>query len=268
MTTPYNRHQRDVGNIVAFEHINVCVPDLALAKLFYVDALGLDQDIGPELLWVNAGRQQFHLIAGDPQVVRGIINVTVPSLELLQTRLERLADRFVPTEFCFERETDVLNVVCPWGNRLRCTAADPAGIQVGLSGIGFDVPPGSSGGIGRFYREAFGAAATVESGRCHVEVGAGQSLHFTETDGSLADFDGHHIAVYVANFSGPHGWLNERTLITEESSENQYRFNWIVDPESGERLFEIEHEVRSLHHPLYQRPLKNRDLSEILTMVG
>ena len=63
----------------------------------------------------------------------------------------------------------------------------------------------------------------------------------------------------MANFSRPHAWLNERGLITEESDQFQYRFQAIVDPEGGETLYELEHEVRSLSHAMYRRPLVNRN---------
>src|SRR5260370_511026 len=53
--------------------------------------------------------------------------------------------------------------------------------------------------------------------------------------------------------------LAERGLITEESDQHQYRFEQIVDPASGKALFTIEHEVRSSRHPLYNRPLVNRN---------
>jgi hypothetical protein len=39
----------------------------------------------------------------------------------------------------------------------------------------------------------------------------------------------------------------------------QYRFRDIVDPASGRHLFTIEHEVRSTTHPMYLRPLINRN---------
>jgi hypothetical protein len=86
-----------------------------------------------------------------------------------------------------------------------------------------------------------------------------QRLRFRETARPLPDYDGHHIQVYVSDFSGPHRRLLERGLVTEESSEHQYRFRDIVDPKSGKSLFTLEHEVRSLTHPLYARPLVNRN---------
>jgi hypothetical protein len=72
-------------------------------------------------------------------------------------------------------------------------------------------------------------------------------------------YDGHHIAVYVADFAGPHRFLRMRGLVTEESDQHQYRFKDLVDPESGARLFEIEHEIRSLTHPMWGRPFVNRN---------
>ena len=57
----------------------------------------------------------------------------------------------------------------------------------------------------------------------------------------------------------PHGFLREHGLITEESDLHQYRFRDIIDPGNGAVLFEIEHEVRSLKHPLWGRPFVNRN---------
>ena len=45
----------------------------------------------------------------------------------------------------------------------------------------------------------------------------------------------------------------------EESDQHQYRFKDIVDPESGAVMFTVEHEVRSMKHPLFMRPLVNRN---------
>ena len=89
-----------------------------------------------------------------------------------------------------------------------------------------------------------------------------QELVFRETKAKLAPYDGHHIQVYVANFSGPHRELLERGLITEESNQHQYRFDSIVDLKNGKPLIQIEHEVRSMRHPLYARPLVNRNAQQ------
>ena len=48
-------------------------------------------------------------------------------------------------------------------------------------------------------------------------------------------------------------------MVSEESDQHQYRFLDIFDPADGKALVRIEHEVRSMRHPMYARPLVNRD---------
>ena len=93
----FNRASQDVGNVIAMEHVNVTVPDQALATFFYVNGLGFTRDpymdFGPFNVWINVGNQQFHLPTGDPQVFRGTIGVVVPCLDELQQRLARISYR-------------------------------------------------------------------------------------------------------------------------------------------------------------------------------
>ena len=56
--------------------------------------------------------------------------------------------------------------------------------------------------------------------------------------------------------------LEKRGLITEESDQYQYRWQDIACLETGKCLFTIEHEVRSLTHPLYNRHMVNRNPSQ------
>jgi hypothetical protein len=65
--------------------------------------------------------------------------------------------------------------------------------------------------------------------------------------------------VYIADFSAPYEWLKTRDLITMETDANEWRFKWLVDPRDGKKLFQIEHEVRSMKHHLFNRPLVNRN---------
>ena len=51
-----------------------------------------------------------------------------------------------------------------------------------------------------------------------------------------------------------------------ETDEAEWRFQWIVDPRDGSKLFQIEHEVRSMKHRLFGRPLINRN--HAITNVG
>ncbi|HZO80399.1 MAG TPA: hypothetical protein VFB33_01800 [Candidatus Binataceae bacterium] len=273
MDVTYDRAAEDLGNVVALEHVNVTVPDQRLATIFYVTALGLTRDpflmTGANNMWINVGRCQFHLpTAARAQIQRGRVGLVIPDRRALLRRLERAAKHLDGTCFQFHEEAGVLEAVCPWGNRIRCHEPDErfGPITLGIPYVEFDVPAGSADGIVRFYREIIATPAHIaedEPGRCaRVGVGPGQELIFRETDCPLAPYDGHHIQVYVADFSGPYRRLRERGLISEESDQHQYRFKNIVEPGSNEVLFTIEHEVRSMRHPLFMRPLINRDAAQ------
>ncbi|MBI3077126.1 MAG: VOC family protein [Deltaproteobacteria bacterium] len=265
---PYDRSDQDVGNIVALEHVNVRVADQVAATVFYVLGLGFTRDpymmVGPDNMWINVGQQQFHLPTGNPQILRGCVGLVVPALDALTTRLARVREPLAGTRFEYARRDKHVAVTCPWGNRLRCHAPDPefGETTLGIAYVEFLVPQGHATGIARFYETVFGApAAATPDGAgaaARVRVGPGQDLLFRETEEALPPYDGHHIAIYVANFSGPYRRLKEHDLITEESNEYQYRFRDIVDLEASRPLFAIEHEVRSITHPMYLRPLVNR----------
>jgi hypothetical protein len=265
----YDRAVEDVGNITALEHVNVTIPDQRLATLFYVVGLGFTRDpylmVGDENMWINLGRQQFHLPSRGtpPQVLRGHVGVVVPDLEALKTRLHGVREKLAETRFGYTVEDGCVAVTCPWGNRLRCHAPQPrfGDMTLGLPYVEFTVQRGAAAGIARFYERAFGARASLAQDRtcATVPVGRNQVLIFRETDAALPPYDGHHVAVYIADFSGPHRFLSERGLVTEESNQHQYRFRVIVDPDNGAPLFEIEHEIRSMTHPLHGRVFVNRN---------
>jgi len=270
------KHDRDaqtVGNIVHLEHFNVVIDDQRLATLFYVTGIGGTRDpylfTGLENMWVNFGRTQCHLPSRGtkPEVLRGTAGFVVPSLEDLKKRLEhagREMKRVVPereTKFAWRESDGAIEATCPWGNRVRCHAPSPqfGSIELGLVYVDFDVPPGTAEGIARFYTEVMRAPAKAANGRAAVSVGRNQKLYFTETAKPLPEYDNHHIQVYIADFGTPYHWLLERGLITMETDANEWRFQWIVDPKDGKRLFQIEHEVRSMKHHLFNRPLVNRN---------
>ena len=92
-----------------------------------------------------------------------------------------------------------------------------------------------------------------------VNIGTDQTLRYRETTDEIPEYDGHHMAIYVANFSEAHRYLSERELVFEESDAHQYRFWDIPHPKNGKLLFTIEHEVRSLGHPMWSRDLLNRN---------
>lgn len=268
----FDRSRQDVGNVLMMEHVNVTVPNQQTAQTFYIAALGLTRDpymmVGPENMWVNVGQQQFHLPTRGQQgqVLRGTIGIVMPDLDALKERLMAIQPTLSgSTKFTCAAENGHVNITCPWGNHIRVHAPSPefGEMTLGIPYVEFLVPPGTASGIGQFYKEVLQAPYTLtqhmNSAIATVKVGASQCLIFRETQDELPDYDGHHIAVYIANFSGPHAWLKRHNLITEESSDHQYRFNDIVHPETGRKLFEIEHEVRSFTHPMLGREMVNRN---------
>lgn len=269
MAEKYDRRRQDTGNILFLEHVNVKVPDQTIATKFYLQGLGFTRDpylmVGVENMWINIGQSQFHLPTGDAQVLRGWVGLVVPDLEALATRLAEVTPKLAGTKFAYTVEDKHVAVTSPWGNRLRCFAAGPAfgDMTLGMPCVEFPVAPGRAAGIARFYQQIMGAPATVtpngEGVAARVKVGGRQELVFRETTAPEEPYDGHHIAVYIADFSGPHAKLNEMGLVTEESNEVQYRFATIVDPATREPLFVIEHEVRCYTHPMFMRPLVNRN---------
>ncbi|HTW88338.1 MAG TPA: hypothetical protein VMD75_10070 [Candidatus Binataceae bacterium] len=269
MPTLYDRAAEGLGNIVALEHVNVSIPDQGLATLFYVAGLGLTRDpfimVSTNNMWINVGRSQFHLPTNKPQVLRGYTAMVVPDREALLRRLARVREPLEGSAFAFHEHEAFVETISPWGNRLRCYQPhDRFGrITLGIPYVEFEVPRASADGIARFYRELLAAPAQsledADGRYAQVSVGIAQSLIFRETDRPLPPYDGHHIQIYIADFSGPHRRLGEKGLVSEESDQHQYRFKDLVDLDSGKLLFTIEHEVRSMRHPLYMRPLINRN---------
>jgi hypothetical protein len=269
MQTTYDRAAEDLGNIVHLEHVNVTMPDQRLATLFYVAGLGLTRDpyimVSDTNMWINIGRSQVHMPNKAPQVLRGVVGLVTPDLKALAARLEAVAPKLAGTRFAYKVRADYIEATCPYGNLFRLHAPSPeyGPAQLAMPYVEFNVPVGTADGIVRFYREAIKAKAhldeTADRKVARIECSKYQVMLFRETSAPIPEYDGHHIQVYLADFSGPHRWLNERGLIMEESDQWQYRFLDIVDPVDARPLFRIEHEIRSMTHPLYARPLVNRN---------
>jgi hypothetical protein len=269
MASTYDREAEDLGNVVALEHVNVRIPDQRLSTIFYVIGLGLTRDpylmTGISNMWVNVGRSQFHLPTGGPDVLRGHVGLVLPEREALLERLTGVKGDLDGTEFSFAEHDTYVEAVSPWGNRFHLYEPDAkfGPMAIGMPYVEFDVPVGTAARIARFYREILFAKAEAGEedgvGVAHCSVGQHQELVYRETDRPLPPYDLHHLQVYLANFSGPHRELDARGLVFEESDQWQYRFKDLIDLDSGEVLFTIEHEIRSMTHPLYARPLVNRN---------
>ena len=263
LTAPSAAVAEDIGNIVSLEHVNVRVPDQSLATLFYIVGLGFTRDpymnVGLTNMWINIGDQQFHLPTGNPQVLRGHTGLVLADLAALKERLAAVQEQLSGTKFKCADRGEYVEAVSPWGNVYRCYPAGTFGsMTLGVPYVELTVPVGSASAIQRFYEQVFGAPGTVEGNAARIAVGAGQTLVFRESK-QVPKYDGHHIAVYIANFSGPFEYLSDRKLITEGIRNHQFRFQDIVDPDSGKAVFTLEHEVRSSRHPGFRRQLVNRD---------
>ena len=265
----FDRTVEDLGNVVCLEHVNTRVPDQRLATIFYVTGLGLTRDpylmTGVGNMWINAGKSQFHLPSGNPQVVRGHSGLVIPDRLALLQRLEMVREPLAGTTFSVAAHADHVAVTCPWGNRMKVYEPGPkfGRMMLGIPYVEFEVPKGTAIGIARFYKTIVDTPASVtEEGGVRsavAMVGADQKLIYRETDGAQPEFDGHHVAIYISDFSGPYRRLGERGLVSQEDDQHQYRFKDIICTETGKLLFTIEHEVRSLRHPLYARPFVNRN---------
>jgi catechol 2,3-dioxygenase-like lactoylglutathione lyase family enzyme len=264
----FDRMLEDIGNIVHLEHVNVRVPDQQLATQFYVVALGLTRDpylmVGLENMWINVGHSQFHLPTAAAQVLRGVTGLVIPDFDELPARLAAASERLKGTKFAYTVAADHADVTCPWGNHLRLHRPSTRfpRMELGMPYVELPVPQGTAAGIARFYTQIMNAPAVVVANgsvAAEVKVGTSQKLVFRETTETLMPYDGHHIAIYIADFSGPHRKMLERGIVSEESNPYQYRFVDITDPDSGKVMFELEHEVRCVTHPMYRRPLINRN---------
>ena len=111
-----------------------------------------------------------------------------------------------------------------------------------------------------------------ENGRCS------QSMLFRESDLDLPKYDGHHVAMYVgddwADFEQAFKnvqeagvlWVNPRfsdkvTGINTLKKWKQFRFKHIVDISTGKKIFELEHEIRSIEHVAWPGPEEQKNES-------
>ncbi len=262
-TSPY-----EVGTIVHFEHVNYRIPEHRLAHLYFCACLGFARDptrmVGIDNMWVNAGRNQFHLPIGPPTPFRGEVGVVVPDLDEVARRFKDETPRFEGSLFSCVREGETLLTTNPWGHRIR---VHPFGMLPGRfpQAIGYVelwVPPGTAKGIAAFYEQVIGCPSEVlpveGSPTAQVTVGPCQFMRFAERpDGGVVPHQ-NHVAVYLTRYHQTYAALSDLGCIMEADMDEQFRFHHIKDPKTRELLFSFEHEMRSVHHPDFGKPLVNR----------
>ena len=266
----YDRAAQDIGNIIGIGHVNVCITDQHLATDYFVTGLGLTRDpflnTGSGNMWINVGMSQFHLPMGTPDVLRGVVGLVTPDRQALLERLGAVRKKLDGTKFHFRESNDCVETVSPWGNRINIHTPDVAQfgrVVLGMPYVRFDVRPGTADRIARFYREVMHAPSEVTKNgagpQARVQVGEKQYFYFRETDAPEVPYDRHHVQIYLSDFSGPYRRLLELGLITMETNDYEYRFKDVIDLDTREVLFTVEHETRSQTNPMYGRPLINRN---------
>ena len=217
-------------------------------------------------MWINVGRSQFHLPTGKPQVVRGHTGLVISGREALLDRLTSVRGKLDGTKFGFSEHNDYVEAICPWGNKRALLRAGRRALRPHLARHSLRrvrragrQRESDRGLLSGDHGHAGARCRTATARSTRVQMGKNQYMQFRETDAPQPAFDGHHVQMYIANFSGPYEKLKERNLISIEDNQYQYRFQDIVDLDSDKVLFTVEHEVRSATHPMYLRPLVNRN---------
>eukprot|EP01120_Amphizonella_sp_Union-15-10_P012969 TRINITY_DN591_c0_g1_i1.p1 TRINITY_DN591_c0_g1~~TRINITY_DN591_c0_g1_i1.p1 ORF type:complete len:305 (+),score=49.33 TRINITY_DN591_c0_g1_i1:71-985(+) len=294
MNTSYDWSSQDLGNILHFEHININVPNQGTAAIFYFEGLGLTRDpfekVGTTYTWTNVGNQQIHLtIATTAEVIAGHIGLVVPEIDVIKLKLKTVETKLKDTQFKWceantahddieylppgQAPLKFLSVTGPWGNQFRIYENKTLKMigDLGIPYLEVLCPVGTASKIVQFYKKYFGAIGTLEKqgsvGR--IRVGPWQQIIYRETSETIAAYTGWHVAIYVTDFSSIYNkFLSENlifhqtrfpdryTNLEEALSWRQFRTCDFVD--DGKVIFQLHHEVRSLYHPSYRRPLVNR----------
>jgi len=231
------------------------------------------------------------------EVILGHIGIIVPSIDHVLRSLKNADVKYkgyhdyksnyhvvetvtsVPSPFLHD-VSRYINITCPWGNTFRVYENNEKINYKGGLGLLYVeqlCKRGTAAKIGAFYHKYLGSPPTVvettEDGVDFVSVVVGpkQVLIYKETDQPI-EYSTYHFCIYIADFSGSYKKVAKDNLLytkhkfddkcdtLEQALQNsQFRINTIVDPDNvSDVVFAVEHEVRSLVHPAYLRPLVNK----------
>ena len=113
----------EIGAVTHFEHVNFSVPDQGPAMLFFCEGLGFTRDpmrmVGTRNMWINAGRQQFHMPRGEAIPFPGEVGVSVKDIKRVHRNMKRIARELKGTEFSIKEVGKTLTCTSPWGHVLR-----------------------------------------------------------------------------------------------------------------------------------------------------
>jgi hypothetical protein len=269
----FRARDTEVGSILHLEHVNFTVPGQDLITIFFINGLGLTRDpykrTDETNFGVNVGQQQFHLPTGGPTPpFPGLVHLVSPDLPMIVTRLRRLeqAGKFDGTPFSLEQTADALDIVTPFGPKLRIVSpADKVFHKpLGIYQVDLLIPQGTADGCAAYYSGVLGAPAEVQivAGRrsAVVVMGPNQRVIFSESEPSGFDFDyrSFHLAFYISHYNQTAAKIEAGGGIKGKAGASQMFSTKVFDPRTGETLFLLENEVRSVYHPDFMRPLINR----------
>ena len=258
----------EIGAVAQFEHVNYRVPEHGPAMLFFCEGLGFTRDpsrmVGTRNMWINAGRQQFHMPRGEAKPFPGEVGVSVPDIKATHRNLKRISRELKGTEFSMKEVGNMLTLSSPWGHILRVHQAGELSGRMpqAISYVNFWVPVGTAKPIAEFYEKmVFAPSKVSKRGRyamATVTVGANQHFHFVEKPDFEPVEHPNHVAIYVTRYQEMYAQFKAKKLLMRPDVEEQFRFEKIANPRTGKVVFSYEHEVRSLYHPDYLKPLANR----------
>ena len=258
----------EIGAVTQFEHVNYRVPDHGPAMLFFCEGLGFTRDptrmVGTRNMWINAGRQQFHMPRGEALPFPGEVGVSVPDLKATLRSLKRITRELKGTQYSFKDNGKYISTTTPWGHELRVHQAGELSGRMpqAISYVNFWVPVGSAKAIADFYEKMVFVPTKLgkrgKNAMATVTVGANQHFHFIEKADYAPVVHPNHVAIYVTRYQEMYQQFKAKKLLMRLDVEEQFRFDRMANPRSGKVVFTFEHEVRSLYHPDYLKPLANR----------
>ncbi|MEP5723444.1 MAG: hypothetical protein ABJL64_14635 [Rhizobiaceae bacterium] len=262
----------EIGGIVHLDHVNFETPDHELATVFYINGLGLTRDpyrrADEQNMGINVGLQQFHLPRRGEQTppFYGVVGLVVPDIEGIKKRCDLLSKlgKFDGTPYRWVQEGSAVLVTSPFGVQFRLHRAEDFVFQrpLGIAYVEVSVPLQTADGIAKFYSKIVKAPVQVrdiEAGKTAlVSAGPHQQIRFVER--SLDDYRTHsmHISYHVTHYNELRETVADHDSLMGAGRGEVFFFNKIFDPDTGEFIFEIQNEVRSIYHPDFMRPLINR----------
>ena len=258
---------------------------------FYSDLLGCRLDNDTDGTTVHCGDSQLKLVYTDGDnndAPKPIIGLAYLSLDGVKRRLQQLDDTSprIDSQIGVDETSgrEYVRLVDPSGNVFYCRTAtssqpDPADC-CGIAYVEFPCPPGTADQIALFYESVLdattsvlmnGKIAIIAVGNIDQRGRADQSLLFRETahanqnvstqlaihvGESAADFVQAYRNAEMAGIVWVDSESDKRTGSLQGARKcKQFCFRDIVEMQTGKKILELEHQIRSVEHETFPRRL-------------